>query len=200
MSDPVAFFTMMLSLITAGLAVYTALLWRSTSKLVAGADRNAQRQLRAYPGVVGASVEIHNNRKFHVAVEVVNTSVTPAYKFRYEMAYQLCAVGNTFKFDHVTLSDIQWDMAPHSKTTMRTSGDIDEKQTAAVAQMGDVLLFFWGRAEYEDAFGNSRHIEFVYRNGLFKKELREGRFSSGGRFPYEVWVCAEPEPISYKSN
>jgi hypothetical protein len=182
------------------LVLFTFTLFWATRDLVIEGRRTAERQLRAYPGVVGASVEIHNNRNFHIAVEIVNTSTTPAYKFRYDMAYQLCAVGSTFKFDHVTLSDMQWDMAPHSKTTMRISGDIDEKQTVAVAQMGDVLLFFWGRAEYEDAFGNSRHIEFVYRNGPFKKDVREGRFSSGSRFPYDVWVCTEPEPISYKSN
>lgn len=191
--------TAILAFLTLILGAGTLGLWLSTRRLVKDGRNTAERQLRAYPGVVGAGIEIHAG-KISIAVSVVNTSATPAYKFRYDMAHQLCAAGTTTKFSHVTLNNIQWDMAPHSKTTMRTNGEIDEKQTVALTQMGDIVLMFWGRAEYEDAFGNPRHIEFVYRNGDFKKDVRDGRLLSGGGFRYEVWLCTEPEPVSYKSN
>jgi hypothetical protein len=164
------------------------------------AKESSERQLRAYPGVIGGSIDIRDNR-FHIAIEVVNTSTTPAYRFRYAMAYQLCAVGTAVRFDHVELRDMTWDMAPHSKTTMRISGDIDDKQIVALTQSGDILLLFRGHAEYEDAFGKARHIDFVYRNGNFANVGREGGpFSSGAALTYDVWVCSEPEPISYSSN
>jgi hypothetical protein len=187
------------ALFTLALTVSTIFLWRATKKLATDAKESSERQLRAYPGVIGGSIEIRDN-KFHIAIEVVNTSTTPAYRFRYDMAYQLCAIGTDIRFDHVTLRNMTWDMAPHSKTTMRISGDIDDKQIVALAQSGDILLLFRGRAEYEDAFRKARHIDFVYRNGAFAKVMREGRYSDGRLFAYEVWVCSEPEPISYSSN
>ena len=191
------------------MAVVTFALYWTTSRLATDAEKTgtkqlalagntAERQLRAYPGVIGASIEILDG-KVHVAVDVANTSTTPAYKFRHAITHHLYDTSTVATFEKVDFKDMQWDMPPHSKTTMRNVGDIDGKQAAAL-MLGDLGVVFWGRAEYEDAFQHPRSIEFTYRSGAFREEVREGKRSDGRGYPYTVTVCTEPEPISYESN
>lgn len=49
--DPVALFTLVLTVATVGLFAATYFLWRATRDLVVGADQTSERQLRAYVGI-----------------------------------------------------------------------------------------------------------------------------------------------------
>jgi hypothetical protein len=144
--------TAILAFLTLILGASTLGMWLSTRRLVKDGRDTAKRQLRAYPGVVGATIGIHSG-KVHVAVEIANTSTTTAYKFRHALCHEFYKPGTVRRFTKADFNHMQWDMAPHSKTTMRSVGDIGEKQIDAVI-LNDLGVVFWGRAEYEDAFGD----------------------------------------------
>lgn len=197
-TDPTAFGAIVLCGVTAILAAYTALLWGATGRLVKGADETAKRQLRAYPGITGATIDIIDD-KIQIAVVIENFSATPAYKFRHAIAHQFCPPGNIDDCIKMAHKDMQWDMAPRSKTTMRSSGDISEEQAAALISGNDLVLMLCGRVDYEDAFGKSRYIKFRYRNGRFARAFAKIQMSAG-EYLHQYQRCSEPEPISYDSN
>lgn len=72
-----------IALFTVILGIATWLLWRATKSLVEGAERTAERQLRAYVSVTKAVLEHFGyNDKPKITVEVRNSGQTPAYKLR----------------------------------------------------------------------------------------------------------------------
>jgi hypothetical protein len=188
------------------IALFTYILYRATNRqaeltreAIAHAESTAKRQLRAYPGITGATIDIIEGQ-IRIAVVIENFSTTPAYKFRHAISHQFCATdGPVMGFKKTTHKDMQWDMAPHSKTTMRSSESIREGTVLAL-RMGDLALIFWGRIDYEDAFGTHRYIDFQYRNGRFGERIIEVRGLGGLKEERVIPHCHEPEPIYYDSN
>jgi hypothetical protein len=206
----IAIATSLLMIGTGFLARYTSRLWDETKRLaretketgdaqLALAGDTARRQLRAYPGVTGATIVIDAG-KIRVAVEVENFSTTPAYKFRHAINHEITA-GSAGSVEKTAFKDMQWDMAPHTKTTLRSTGDISESEIQGLIMPDHLGFIFWGRVEYEDAFEKPRHIEFAYRSGAFHRDVAWAVMpSTGMKVPREIYICNEPEPISYESN
>jgi len=195
----VAVFTGLLTVVTFLLVRSTNRLWEAGERQLGLARDTAQRQLRAYPGVTGAHIVLTNNR-IEIAVEIENFSTTPAYRFRHAISQRLCEPEQPItNFGRTTHKDMQWDMAPHSKTTLRSNEDVGEGKILALRQ-GDLALIFWGRVDYEDAFDAPRHIEFVYRQGAFEPRTIVGDGLGGLPERRTIHICSEPEPISYESN
>lgn len=195
--DPVALYTLVLSVFTALLGFATVRLWFVTSELVDGAEDTARRQLRAYLGVVDAHIEIAHGR-ISVAMHIKNFSPTPAYQFRYGLSYQISSIPSLRPAD-LDFTDAQWDMSPQAQTTMRASTLVNMAEIQAIL-MSVVTVTICGRATYADAFGHPRFIEFTYRASDFRKEVRPLDPALTGSNGYTAYVCFQPEPIQYESN
>jgi len=180
-NDPVAFFTMLLATITGGLAVYTGLLWRSTSKLVAGADKTAERQLRAYvhpdstnlwDGSTLTPPQPHRTNIPGIFVQWRNTGETPAK--------------NVVSWARVAVFSPQYEarFKPPPKLEARFSNNLGRgvpgnkslwyrraltQQQAADVGTGRLGIYIYGRIEYEDIFKKKRWttFKFVYTNSIF---------------------------------
>lgn len=72
----------LIAFFTAGLFVATWFLWLATRGLVSGADRTAERQLRAYVFVQAQNIHISDDT-IAVRYEFRNTGQTPAYNVRH---------------------------------------------------------------------------------------------------------------------
>jgi hypothetical protein len=79
----IAIATVGLFIVTTALAVYTALLWRATGRLVKGAEDTAERQLRAYVCVEKSTGAEAREDPMWPAFKIVvrNFGRTPAYDF-----------------------------------------------------------------------------------------------------------------------
>jgi len=198
LDDPIAIFTFFLCMITGVLARYTYRLFRVTADVAREAKISSERQLRAYPGITGATIDIIEGQ-VRIAVVIENFSTTPAYNFRHAISQQLCEPGPITGFKKTTHKDMQWDMAPNSKTTMRSNQNTREKDALAL-RMRELALIFWGRVDYEDAFGKHHYIDFVYRNGAFGERVEVVRGLGGFMQERIIPHCSEPEPIYYESN
>jgi hypothetical protein len=194
----VAVFTGLLTVVTFLLVRSTNRLWKAGERQLGLARDTAQRQLRAYPGITGATIDLIESQ-IHIAVVIRNFSTTPAYNFKHAISHQLCEPGPITGFKKTTHKDMQWDMAPRSTTTLRSSEHVGEKTIFAL-RMGDLALIFWGRVDYDDAFGAHRFIEFMYRNGRFGERIIEVRGLGGLKEERIIPHCSEPEPIRYESN
>ena len=69
-----------IALFTVILGIATWLLWRSTRALVEGAEKTAERQLRAYVFVKGGGIVLHNSQKIQAQVQLLK----PHYPVRRE--------------------------------------------------------------------------------------------------------------------
>jgi hypothetical protein len=178
-TDPVAFFTMMLCTITGGLAVYTGLLWSSTSKLVRGADTNAQHQSRAYVGIVGGAICMTQDRKLFVLLTAKNQGETPAHNVRQFINAEVRdfeddapgAMGEVGRDNWVMSPQTTWPLRFPDRPRSTANGfaiaqDFDGHQVMAVEQ-GERQLVVWGKLSYFDVFDGTeeRHSFFCYRNG-----------------------------------
>jgi hypothetical protein len=205
----IAIATSLLMIGTGFLARYTFRLWDETKRLaretketgdaqIALADDTAKRQLRAYPGVTGARIDLAHSTIF-IEIDVENFSTTPAYKFRHAISHQLCEPKDFKAPTDMAPKDMQWDMAPRTKTTMRDIGAISDPQIASLRK-GDLKLFFCGRIDYEDAFREPRYIEFIYRNGDMSETSVVIDKVGMPKEMVIVYRSHEPEPVSYISN
>jgi len=176
--------------LTAIQAIIFAFTLKETNRIARGAEDTAQRQLRAYPGINWARMEIRGD-KVSAEIRVQNSSSTPAYKFRHAIIHEICVAG-TEDFKAPVWKDTQWDMIPGAITTLR----INEPITYADAE--DIrnerkLLIVSGKFEYTDAFDEPRWTEFRYRNGRFVRQVEE---PSGVVY----FVSGEPEAIDFHST
>lgn len=76
------FFTLLLVICTAFLALYTKKLWSATTSLVTGAADTAQKQLRAYVCVSSAKISFEIAGAPEVQVVLKNCGQTPAHDLR----------------------------------------------------------------------------------------------------------------------
>lgn len=185
-TDPVAFFTMLLCLITGGLAVYTGLLWGSTRKLVADAGQNAERQLRAYvgidlidlelPSITNAMYEIPdpvpNGHIFHdfVIAAAKNFGETPASKVAVFVNWASVtpfagALPNDFPYgdlgsDNEIAGASRYILDPGKVHIAKVK--IPKLQTFRDAQGKRCSLYFYGHIDSTDIFGRSWRRDFCY--------------------------------------
>jgi hypothetical protein len=180
-SDPVAFFTMALAFITGGLAVYTALLWRSTSKLVSGAEQTAQRQLRAYvhPDSIsiydGSSLSPPRMDKINVPGVVMtwrNTGESPAKDVVIWSKMAVFAIRSEAKIRPP--ASLQKQFPNTLGRGIPGNRSLWYKRALTAAQCEDIAsgrlgIYFYGRIEYRDIFNKRRwtNFKFVYTNSAY---------------------------------
>jgi hypothetical protein len=154
--DPVAIVTLILAVITGGLAVYTALLWRSTSALVGDAKDTSQHELRPYVYFDGPKTrpwpESDPNRVSAFAY-VTNSGRTWAGNLIVQSAVVRLKPEETvdpFEFvDWSTVDSPPIVLGPSHKIDLQL-GDVAFREFEAIKR-GDPLVFFVARLRYDDS-------------------------------------------------
>ena len=155
-------------------------------------EDNAKRELRAYPGIVGAGIDIQD-ALCKVWVSIKNQSTTPAYNFRQAIDFSVCPRDAIEPFSAPEMRDMQWDMVPGSLSTLRAEHEIGRDELRDLLSNGTHVVAISGRVEYRDIFGTQRQIEFQYRSGVFTRTYN----AFAQRYDF---LCHEPEPIHYRSD
>jgi hypothetical protein len=167
----IAYSTVVLAVVTALLAWFTFRLWKSTSKLVVGAEKTAERQLRAYvmvPHVTIKNIKRHDGivDQFFVFITVKNFGQTPATYCTYWVelsAHEFLLKTPLKKPDSAKNSGIGI-IAPGDKFTIRT--EIPLLSDGGEIHNGRYALYVYGKFNYNDAFGGKQTTDFCFmRNG-----------------------------------
>jgi hypothetical protein len=163
------------------LGLVTYMLWVATRNLVEGADKNAERQSRAY---IGVSVEISPEIKVGVdpilKCAIRNFGQTPAYDVQ---------LGVDFGIDHYPIPEGRADrpveisrgsfvLQPAADVNVTHFGGrvLNADEVSDVCVKYDAALVFKGEVRYKDAFGENRVTKFFYVLGG-KQGLALGKMS-----------------------
>lgn len=159
---------------TVVLGVATWRLWRSTDRLVAGADETAQRQLRAYISITPVVVLNwrHKDQKYHkvgVSFNIENHGQTIGTEIAYDFSMKVL---------DFPLPEIYIDMAhnrqydqnnslfPRTNVPVRLWFDRDlTGAEIAEIESGAKRFHTWGTMHYRDAFKELRHTRFSFSFG-----------------------------------
>jgi hypothetical protein len=165
-----------IAIFTVVLGLATGALWRSTDRLVTGAEKTAERQLRAY--VFPTKVVLTNaTTSPKITIEYQNCGQTPAYNVAIwtttaSAIYPLLEephgpeIEPTASWGHIGPGiPIHLDTFPEPSVT---PGEI-----AALAQ-GNGALYMYGVLSYVDAFKKSRSLKFCYFKGGPGVPYRDG--------------------------
>jgi hypothetical protein len=165
--------TIFLSAVTFFLALFTAFLWSSTSKLVRGAKDTAERELRAYVCVESSTgAEAAEDRRWPTfKIEVKNFGKTPAFDVVTWIGVGIQEYPLTSEFPEPPDEEPQSKtiLGPECKTTLigifRRTPNTSEIE-AINSGMG--AIYIQGRIEYKDAFDKSRFTTFclVWRGAI----------------------------------
>jgi hypothetical protein len=158
--DPVAFYTLVLSVFTAVLAIATIRVWFVTKALVDGAKDTAERQLRAYIGITGAPI-LEGADEWIIAVDYWNHGQTPAHDVRGSISVQVLAIDPYPVFPPAEEWPGSWVMVPNAHAT-------PDRSVALLEHEGDIVsgrkaIFAWGHISYRDVFNWQIKVTFRYR-------------------------------------
>jgi hypothetical protein len=173
----VSFGTLILAAATAILGFATVFLWNATKALVRGADKNAERQLRAYVHVTEVRVsDFLNVAEFSIQYE--NRGQTPAYDVRVSncIALERTPVRSDLFEQELGFSN-HGTLGPGGLQTHFTKAgprQLTEAELAGLAD-GSLALLVFGEIKYRDAF--SKHHVTRYRNVV----TRDANLARGGR-------------------
>lgn len=202
LNDPPAFFTAVLAIITGGLAFYTARLWTSTSSLVSRTEEIARRQERAFvhiDSIVFEIVTVDENSAFS------RERIPEIYRDNHHLYMTRFAVRPIWRNSGKSPTRNMTVWVRHGKSARHIPHDYANGPTVEgrmfiapqAAESSDVvamlearslidwtfeerdgappLVLIWGRADYEDVFGEKHFVEWCYRVRLLapdKKMLR----------------------------
>jgi hypothetical protein len=165
--------TIFLSVVTFFLALFTAFLWGSTSKLVRGANETAERELRAYVCVESSSgAESREDPSWPTfKIEAKNFGKTPAFDVITWIGVAVQEYPMTSEFPNPP------DEEPQSKTILGPEcnttliGTFRRKPNAfevGAVNNGTGAIYVQGRVDYKDAFGKPRFTTFclVWRGAI----------------------------------
>ncbi|MCE7886240.1 MAG: hypothetical protein DYH13_01880 [Alphaproteobacteria bacterium PRO2] len=164
--DWIALFTVVLAIATILLAVFTAKLWSSTKQLVEGADKTAQRQLRAYVCVSGANIlPTQTPDVFYIRIQIKNVGMTPAYKFVGHLNAEIC--------NFPGVPNLNLPIPPlESKSTVGADQTMDINLFYRISaadwqaiQARTKAIYAYGRLDYEDIFGNQWYTNYRAARG-----------------------------------
>jgi hypothetical protein len=138
------------------LAIATFGLWSATWRLVRGADRTAERQLRAYVGAFDFSFSYSGAGSFSVTVKVKNFGDTPAANFRtsFRLNYVPAPVST------VPLHEPDWvsagvSLLPGEESITICELNVGPGSLPSVVS-GQFAICLSGYIDYRDAFGHDR--------------------------------------------
>jgi len=135
----------------------TWLLWRAVQKLVKDAERNAERQLRAYLAVIPKSIGgFRPSAVGKIEWSVKNLGQTPAQKIRHR--YNLAVLPHPLPPRH-KFAEPSREIAntvallPKDETVLAFEGDPFTAQQVEAVSRNEARIHCWGHTEYDDIFG-----------------------------------------------
>jgi hypothetical protein len=182
----VAISTFFIALFTLALFVATYFLWKA-------GERHSERTTRAYIALHGGSVvlaTVDNAPGFHVAIELKNFGLTPAYSFTTWFKQPPILAPGALPFTAPTPLHERGGasiIGPGSSAWLNRycrfeGSDIDDVRS------GKKAIFIWGGTDYTDNFGNRRH--FIFRQRISgQPSMTQG----------QGWGLS-PHPVGYDAN
>ena len=147
----------------------TAWLAWATWQLVKGADKTAERQLRAYMGV-GIESEIDIDAAIdHIDVKLTfhNYGATPAYRVHYRGELKIVDSSVTPDFFEINIDKIYAPrvIQPHAEFGYVARLPITREERGRVKTGNEQRIYLWGVLVYWDAFGVKRFNKFRFYFG-----------------------------------
>ena len=181
----IAGFTFLLAVVTGGLAIFTFNLWKSTSKLVIGAEQTAERQLRAYVGCSEIALECPNlTNPSYVPVQTVAGLIFEDYvlltikNYGQTPASEVGTFVNWTSTMFATRLAIEFPYPDINSTTVGDLGPIPTHRTLFPTQVAidkiaipdlsvfrqahqkQVFLYFYGHIKYRDIYNRTQDTNF----------------------------------------
>ena len=157
--------TIFIAAFTVVLAFATGFLYFATKELVEGADKNAEKQLRAYIGIHSSESTVYLFEKggyaFITHADLRNYGQTPAYDVTVKSNVKIDFLENVPFNDFPGLERGVPSIAFRDASFHVNVGwPISEEDKVALFDRKKVF-FFWGRVDYKDAF--DKHHQFSFR-------------------------------------
>jgi hypothetical protein len=149
--------TIAIAFLTLVLAVGTLFLWLATRRLVRGAEKTAEMQLRAY--VFASDIKVLQFFAIpRIAAEFKNFGHTPCDEVTFSYNIKIAAFPITAVLNIERPFPIA-PMAPGSSIHRDESFVITPEQRSEI-NGGNSAIYIFGRIEYRDAFKGQRHTNF----------------------------------------
>ena len=154
----VAIWTFFLFAATAGLFVFTGLLWRSTSVLVGDEQVYTKRELRAYVNVRKGAVVMGD-----VLLTVKNFGKTPAYKMMFWIQTEIRNKDDVPNFERPASKEFSAESVIPPNGRIKLSEKIEDVRTRNDRGHFDQgVIYAYGEIVYVDAFDTDQTTEFRY--------------------------------------
>ena len=152
-TDPVAFFTFVLSISTIGLWFVT---WRGAK------NQSADTRIlqRAYLAVQAGEIEISGQNQVTDRIAVINTGRLPARKVSGYANIKWAQARDTEDFPE-SIVPAHTYVLPVGEQSWLGTGALPQGIKVMNGQTG--YVFVWGRFTYEDGFGEKRFLTFCHR-------------------------------------
>ena len=185
--DPVALYTLALTVFTGALGTATFFLWRDTRRLAAGAEETSERQLRAYVMIESANVEDFKIGQIPSPTVIVkNSGHTPAR----DVTVWVSAGFDTFPLSIPIPRRPQAALPPAPIApggtltfgpTRLPQGPLP-KANMDMLRAGTHAIYLLGEIRYTDAFGHKRETDFLlFTGGPIGAVTKMGAYSEGNR-------------------
>jgi len=154
-----------IAIFTVILGIATILLWAATRDLVLGADKTAERQLRAYIWTESKVSPNLDDPNFGVGAIARNSGQTPAYEVHAWSNVRPVAepLPRRFVFPKAPehIPGPRYVVNPSSEHLVHTTPEnpLTHEERLAIKD-GYLTLYFWGEVRYRDAFGQTRKTQF----------------------------------------
>lgn len=142
-----------IALFTIILGIATWLLWRATDRLVRGADKTAERQLRAYIHVFDVKLShVDDDWSPVIRINIKNFGKTPALKVRHKIGNTLVIAGpGSFDLkDDTNVSDLGPDQKIGKSSVM--GREVWHSMILPSIKKGGGQFFVFGKITYSDVF------------------------------------------------
>jgi hypothetical protein len=152
-----------IAIFTVILGIATGLLWMATDRLVKGAERASQQQLRAYLSVNPFQIlsSDQDERFVRIICNVRNHGQTPARKVNYIFDFDVLPnpLPDDFEFPAASFP-INYDATVFPLSDMKVWFNFNRLLTVeefAAVEADSLRLHIWGKAFYKTAFGEQRY-------------------------------------------
>jgi hypothetical protein len=156
----------LLVFVTLLLFLATAALWGATRRLVQGAEKTAERQLRAYMCLYGGSIrliQVGGQDFIEGYVTLKNFGQTPAYDHSCWVRIDVRPASHP-PFDVLATGLTKAIVAPDGEANLPVHWGPVSAQDLADIRSEAKRIFVWGGADYIDAFRRVRFFKFYYWN------------------------------------
>jgi hypothetical protein len=183
-----AFATVVIAIFTVILGFATAFLYIATRDLVKGAEKTAERQLRAYVSVDGAVI-IHANDGWspNFRIKIQNYGQTPAYEVSSRSAVTFVVIaGGAPNWEQLPKNPTHpSDLGPgqNHEETLIIHHDPWQIMKAEIEKKSGICYLF-GEITYRDIFGADHYTRFRLEVGADDKGVSDGGlfFSRDGNY------------------